>query len=276
MLICGILIAIIGILMIFFSIPRSKTQTEFAGMVKNLIVEAEHEEEIFQEADMAGLPAPVQRYFKHCGYLGTAKMSYIKLVYEDVEFSFGRDKPRRKIDYLQYNFVDKANRIAYIDSSMYGCPFEGLDTFIGGSGSMKGVVAKLFTLFDQSGTIMDTSSLVTFLSEILIIPNAALQDYIIWEAIDDLHAKATITCYGSSASGIFTFNEDGEVLSFLTDDRSVVASDGSSEAVQWSAIYADYLEVDGVKRPTAFQAIWHYDDGDLVYFDGKGEITAYH
>ena len=123
---------------------------------------------------------------------------------------------------------------------------------------------------------MDRSSLVTFLSEILFIPSAALQDYVKWEAIDDLNAKAIISCYGLSASGVFTFNEDGEILSFVTDDRSAATTDGSSEKVKWSASCGDYIQVDGIKKPTVFKAIWHYKEGDLVYFDGKGTITEYY
>ena len=271
--IIGILICVAGVLMIYFNIPFSKTKTEFDTTITELIAEADHRENVFREEDITGLPTPVQRYFRYCGYLGTPKMSYIKIDYQDVVFSFGKDKPVIKIDYTQYNFVDQANRIAYIDSSKYGMPFEGLDCYLDGSGSMKGVLAKLFTLFDQTGKVMDKSSLVTFLSEILFIPNAALQDYIKWEAIDDLHAKATISCYGIFVSGVFTFNKTGEMLSFITDDRSAVATDGASEMIKWSVVCDKYIEVNGIKRPTVFQAIWHYNDGDLVYFDGNGTNT---
>lgn len=189
---------------------------------------------------------------------------------------FSNDKPMLKIDYTQYNFVKELNRIAYIDSSMYGIPFEGLDTYDNGLGSMKGVIAKQFTLFHQTGKAMDQSGLVTFLAECLLIPNAALQDYVDWEAIDDCHAKATISRYGISVSGVFTFNEKGEMLSFTTDDRGVaLIDDGTSKKVRWSIVCDNYKEINGTKKPTFFQAIWHYDDGDLVYFDGKGTITDY-
>ncbi|MCE5197063.1 MAG: hypothetical protein LLG09_08065 [Negativicutes bacterium] len=271
--IIGVVLCVTGILMIFFNIPYSKSKTDFDRTAKQLMTEADPQEGIFQEEDIAGLPAPVQTYFRYCGYIGTPKMSYIKIYYQDVDFLFGKNKSAIKIDYTQYNFVKEPNRIAYIDSSMYGIPFEGLDTYSDGSGSMKGVLAKLFTLFDQTGEVMDKSSLVTFLSEILFVPNSALQDYIKWEAVDDLNAKATISCYGISVSGIFTFNENGEMLSFTTDDRSAVATDGSSETMEWSVVCDDYIELNGIKKPTSFQAIWHYDDGDLIYFNGKGTIT---
>jgi hypothetical protein len=122
---------------------------------------------------------------------------------------------------------------------------------------------------------MDKASLVTFLSECLIIPNAALQDFITWEEIDDLHAKATISYYGRTASGIFTFNENGEMLSFTTNDREATTVDGVSKNVKWSVVLSEYKETEGIKKPTVFQAIWHYDDGDLLYFDGKDVMIEF-
>lgn len=275
LVIIGILLSLIGIITVFFNIPGSKTKKEFDVMVNDLTAKTDHLAGVFSEEDIAGLPAPVQRYFRYCGYIGTPKMSYATIDYQDVDFSLGKDKPVIKIDYTQYNFINKPNRIAYIDSSLYGIPFEGLDAYIDGAGSMKGVIAKLHTLFYQTGAAMDKSSLVTILSESLLIPNAALQDYVVWEAIDDLHAKAMINYYGISTSGIFTFKEKGEMLSFTTDDREAASMDGTSEKVKWSVTCNEYKEMDGIKKPTVFRAIWHYDDGDLVYFNGKGTITGY-
>lgn len=67
---------------------------------------------------------------------------------------------------------------------MYGIPFKGLDLYTAVNGTMKGVLAKLFTLFNQSGETMNKASLVTFLSECLIIPNVAIQA--IWHYDDGM------------------------------------------------------------------------------------------
>lgn len=274
-IIIGVLLGIIGITTAFFNIPYSKTKTEFMGMSDKLITKTDYESGVFTEEDIVDLPLPVQKYFRSCGYIGAPKMSYMRAVFQDVDFILEKDKPAIKIDYTQYDFVPEPNRIAYIDSSMYGIPFEGLDAYVAGAGSMKGVLAKLFTLFDQTGEAMDKASLVTCLSECLIIPNMALQNYIVWEEIDALHAKAAISYYGITAGGIFTFNENGEMLSFTTDDREATATDGTSEKVKWSAVCSNYVETNGIKKPTVLQAIWHYDDGDLLYFDGKNVVIEY-
>lgn len=273
-IIAGLLL-VTGIVTVFFNISYSKTRAEFSELAVGLLTGMPNERGVFVEEDIVDLPLPVQKYFRYCGYIGKPKIFFMKATYQDADFVFGKDKPTIKIDYTQYNFVKEPNRIAYIDSSIYGIPFEGLDSYIAGNGSMKGILAKIFTLFNQTGETMDKASLVTFLSECLIIPNAALQDYITWEEIDALHAKATISYYGGTASGAFAFNENGEMLSFTSDDREATATDGTSEKVKWSAVCSEYLETNGIRRPTVLKAIWHYDDGDLVYFKAKDIVIEF-
>lgn len=273
--IIGVVLFIAVVIVVFFNIPYSKTKTEFLKNINSLSTNQPDENSVFTEEDIAHLPPPVQKYFRYCGYIGTPKMFNMKATFQDVDFLLGKDKSTIKIDYTQYNFVNEPNRMAYIDSSMYGIPFEGLDSYIAGNGSMKGVLAKLFTLFNQTGENMDKACLVTFLSECLFVPNAALQDFVVWEEIDNFHAKATISNYGITASGIFTFNEKGEMISFITDDRENIAFDGTSEKIKWSAVCSEYTETNGIKRPTVLKAVWHYDDGDLVYFDGKDVVIEF-
>lgn len=274
--ILGIVIVIIILIVIYFVQPYSALKSSFYKNANELISRTKAEKAVFTKDDITNLPLPVQKYFSYCGYIGKQKMSYMKAEFKNVDFATGVNKPTLKIDYTQYNFVSKPIRIAFIDSSMFGIPFQGFDSYQNGVGSMKGVIAKTFTLFDQRGTEMDKACLVTYLSECLIVPNAALQDFITWEAIDDTHAKATISYYGISASGIFTFDDEGKMLLFTTDDRTAVGFDGKKQNVKWSATCSDYYKnEDGIMQPGNLQAIWHYPQGDLIYFKGKGVKIEY-
>lgn len=265
----GCILIFIGILIVFFNISYSKTRIEFNKLSNALILKSSKTEEVFSESDIVDLPASIQKYFKASGFIGKTKMSYMKIEFNNVKFSLGKDKPNIKVDYYQYNFVNEPNRIAYIDSKMYGIPFQGLDSYVDGVGSMKGVLAKVITLFNQKGISMDKASLVTYLAECLFIPSAAIQDFISWEEIDEFHVKATISYYGISASGIFTFNENYEMLSFNTFDRESVGMDGKVDKVPWTALCSNYKVINGIKQPTSLQAIWHYETGDLIYFDSN-------
>jgi hypothetical protein len=270
----GIIFIILGGAILFFHIPYSPTRKEFSQLEKQLIQAAGvsagvADKAVFTEQDIADLPQPLQRYFRHCGYIGTPKMSYMKAIFNQTDFRMDRNKPSGHIGYSQLNTVKEPHRIALIESYMFGIPFQGLDSYLNGQGAMKGVIAKAATLFNQKGAEMDKACLVTFLAESLMFPNAALQSYVKWEEIDSLHAKATISYWDTTASGIFTFDEDGKMLSFTTEDRSVTESDGTMTQLSWSAFMKDYKNRNGLLQPDTLQAVWHYPEGDFLYFDGK-------
>ncbi|EJP84968.1 MULTISPECIES: DUF6544 family protein [Bacillus cereus group] len=267
-LLTSIIIITIG-LYIFFNISYSKTKTEFNKKVSQQIATLNSVNDEFTYDDIDYLPLPVKRYFEYCGYIGTPKMSYMVAKFKDVDFIMLPNKPKLKIDYTQYNFVNEPNRLAFIDTALYGVPFQGIDSYIGGSGNMKGVIAKSFNLFNQHGQEMDQASLVTVLAESLVIPNVALQNYIIWESVDDTHVKAKIAYKGISASGIFTFSKTGEALSFTTKDRAAISTDGVKQKIAWSAVYENYKKSNGIMQPTVLKAVWHYKSGDVTYFDGR-------
>lgn len=267
-MILGIIVVIVLIVEIYFIQPYSVLKTVFNEQVATVAGELYIEPDVFTGEEIASLPIPVQRYFSHCGYLDKPKMSHMKAVFKNVDFSTGPNQQPMKINYTQYNFVKEPTRFAFIDSSKFTIPFQGFDCFHQGIGSMKGVIAKAFTLFDQKGKDMDKASLVTVLSECLIAPNIALQQYITWEEIDDTHAKGVITDHNIRASGIFTFNEAGEMLSFTTGDRIAIDFNGNKQYVKWTAVLGNYKSFDGIKQPTTLKAVWHYPEGDQTYFSG--------
>lgn len=264
-----VLILILSVLWFVFSF--SVTKSKFKNDLDNLkATNRIDEKQVFEEEDFENFPMPIQKYLEGCGYIGKEQMSYMCMSYHDVDFKQGKSGPNLTIDYTSYSFVAQPARIALIDSSMFGIPFEGYDYYYDGIGGMKGVIARYITLFNQTGPEMDKACLATFLSECLFEPAVLLQDYITLEEVDDYHVKATITYGGQTASGIFEFNDNYEYISFATNDRAVANSDGTMEYVPWTAACSEYRTADnGIKYPSRFQAIWNYPDEDFIYFDGE-------
>jgi len=241
----------------------------FLSKVQTELEKPKASNKMFMEEELSNLPAPVQRYFKHCGYIGKEKMTSAEFIWEDVNFKMGVDKPWIKIKYQQYNFVSKPVRIAYIYSRIIRViPFEGIDQYLNGQGNMLGKLLKKITLFDVVGDEINVSAAVTYLSECLVVPSCALQPYIKWVSIDQNHAKAIIAYNGVQAEGIFTFNDKGEFIRFETDTRYMDTGNGTSEKHKWTAEISNYIEKNDIKIPTKLKGVWNLPKGDYEYFDG--------
>ncbi len=261
-----IICVLLGAVFLYFKVPYSPTKVQFNNMINERISITATNAGFFTEVEIADLPLPVQKYFHYCGYLGTPKMLYMKASLVSVDFVMP-DGKKIKIDYKQANFVTKPERFAYISFSKHGMPFEGLDSFVDGKGSLKGISAKDMVMFNQQGKKIDQACLVTWLAESMMFPNAVLQDFLTWEYVDDTHVKASISWQGITAEGIFTFDENGELKYFRTKDRVATDMGGSERIAEWSAAYSEYHLVDGILQPKVIQSIWHHPEGDCVYFN---------
>lgn len=275
-IIVGITVIVIFVV-VWFRIPYSPLKSKFQSDVEELKTFCQSDTgRKLRKEDFEKLPIPLQKYIEESGYIGTLWMNCIHMEYKNVDFMQGKNGPKIKIDYDQYNKVSEPDRLALIDSSMFGIPFQGYDYYKAGRGGMKGVIAKCFLLFHQTGDDMDRACLVTYMAESLFVPTSLLQDYFTFEKINDYQIKATISYGGQTVSGIFTFNEKYEYISFTTNDRAIANTDGTMEYMPWTAKCSDYYVTEnGIHYPACFRAAWNYPEGDFVYFDGKISAIAY-
>ena len=275
MILLLIMFALIVLVIFWFNIPYSPIRNRFKKDLTKQIQLSESflreaSEAVYAKEDFKSLPPLIQTYLEKCGYIGSPRKSILQMEYKKVDFSLGQNRPKLKIDYSQVDFANIPVRLAFIDSKMFGVPFQGYDYYIEGKGGMRGVLAKLFKLFDQTGKEMDKACLVTYLAEIIFLPEAMLQDFVTFNQIDCHTIEARIEYKGVTASGKFHFNDVCEMICFSTDERGQSASDGTFEYIPWEAQCQEYkVYSDGIKRPTIFRAVWKYPDQDFVYFDGK-------
>lgn len=275
----GLVLLFIGILIVW-AIPKSPIKSQFQNNSRNAILENKRKygflaHEVYTEDDIKDIPYPIQQFYRTTKLIGKEKQYIVHVEYKNTDFKMGKDKPAMKIKYQHYNMLDQLNRIALIDTKFMGIPFEGLDNYQNGIGSMKGMLGKVITLFDSKGEEMNISSLVTCLSEMVFLPTIALQDYIVWEPIDSNNAKALLNYNGFSVSATFTTNNIGEIIQIETNDRYMDEGDGKSTNYKWVIKLSDYIEENGIRHPSKAQAIWKLPKGEYLYFDGKGITINY-
>ena len=128
-----IIIATITLLLvIWFNIPYSPVKTQFQNDVEARLQRSAALAGTLDSANIANLPPLIQKYLETSGYIGKERRTHLTMEYKGVDFGMGVNKPRIKIDYTHVDFADSPDRLAFIDSKMFGIPFQGYDYYING------------------------------------------------------------------------------------------------------------------------------------------------
>jgi hypothetical protein len=215
--------------------------------------------------DVEHLPAPVQKYLRYAGAVGRPKVYNVMVVSRG---SMKREKDGNWMDIVarQYDYFDNVARLFYIQSSVFGIPFDGLHMYVGNNATMEIHVASLFQVADAKGEQMTHGETVTLFNDMCVLAPAMLIDRSIeWNPIDSLHVGAKYTNRGNTITARLTFNEDGAMTDFISNDRYLSADGKTYENYPWSTPVSDYREYDGRKVARYGEAIWHMPGGEFTY-----------
>lgn len=149
----------------------------------------------------------------------------------------------------------------------------GRDKLNHGEGAMLIKLLGLIPVVNQSkNEKINSGAQLRFLAEICWFPSAALNDYLIWEGVNDTSAKATLTVNGRSVSGIFSFTAQGDFKSFEANRYYGGAIDSTLE--KWRIEAIEYKSFDGIRIPSQCKVIWKLDGSDFEWL--KLEIIEWY
>lgn len=140
----------------------------------------------------------------------------------------------------------------------------GRDKYENGRGYMLVKWLSLFPVADAKGEKTDQGAMLRYLAEIIWFPSAALNEYIAWEQTDAHTAKATMTYGGISASGVFSFTSDGDMLGF--DAERYYDRNGSATLEKWHIDNTKYGEISDIRMPVASEVTWKLETGDFTWY----------
>lgn len=221
-----------------------------------------------------GLPEPVIRHVKACGFVGKPKVEAFEVVWKDSYIRMKPGAPWMKLQTRQFNGGRPPFRIAFMRAKLLGLiPFEGRDLLHPNGASMWGRIGGLKNVFDVSGLELLQSALLTWLAEILLMPAVLSDPMLDWKYVNDSLVEVTIRYKGIVASGQFFFGSDGLAHGFATHDRYFLKPDGSVEKVPWKVYFSDYLPGKyGFLFPSSVGASWLMKEGEYEYW--KGSIAS--
>lgn len=264
--IIAILVIIVGILIYKSMDLRRKYKAEVA---KELERSGSMEGPILTGDDIKHLPEPVRRYINNSGAMGRERVQNVKILFEG-DSNLDPQKERwSRITAEQYNFFDNFTRLFYIRGKYNGIPYFGLHSYGYGESSMLIKLFGLITVVDVKGQDMYKSETVTTFNDMCLFAPAALIDRRIkWEAVDTSTVRAIFDNNGCMVSAVLYFNDKGELVNFISDDRYRLEADGSLKKARWSTPVKYYKEICGVKVPGRSEnsgATWQLPEGDYCY-----------
>lgn len=221
-----------------------------------------HEKTIVTRDMLNDLPPAVQQWLIHSGIVGKPKTYFVRLK----QAGEMRTKPNSKWMHFtatQYFTVEQPGFNWQAKVQLFPVvSLNGRDRFENGKGEMLIKVFGLLNLVNASGTDkMNQSTMLRYLAEICWFPSAALSDYIKWEAVDATSAKATMNYKSATASGIFKFDTNGDMISFTADRW--YGSDNNATLEKWFVETNGYARLQGIRIPLNCEVSWKLNKGDF-------------
>lgn len=142
----------------------------------------------------------------------------------------------------------------------------GRDRYLNGKGQMLIKLLSLIPVAESSGPEADQGTLLRYLAEIVWFPSAALRNYIRWRQVDMTTAEATMTYGGVTASGVFTFDANGDMTKFEAK-RYYYRPEGSTLEDWMIQVEPNgYREFEGVRVAARASATWRLKEGDFTWY----------
>lgn len=227
-------------------------------------------ENIVTQDDIAHLPVAVRRWLQSSGAVGKARTERVWLRQDfRLKLKPGQEQWHEAVAEQYFTTANPAF-IWTIDLRM--SPFisiKGRDKFVDGRGEMQMKMNSIINLGTETGEKIDEGTLQRYLGEIVWFPSAALRPYIVWEEIDSLTARATMTWKNMSGSGVFSFNEQGDFVEFSA--LRYYGNDQEARRYEWVIKSDQYRVFEGIRVPSRCSATWKFDEGDWTWC--KIEIT---
>lgn len=267
-----ILAVLIILVVVMLSWSTWRFEQQYHQDVKLLLNQGANQSiELIQEKDLQHLPPPVQQYLRYVGVLNQPKVhnAYIHFT--------GRMRGRGK-DWFpfvskQYDGFVAYTRLFFMKGKMFGIKVPGYHRYKNHSAAMNIKLFGLLPVVKLGGeTLFKTETVTLFNDMCLLAPATLIDPHIQWEAIDSNAAKAIFTNQGVSIQATLYFNESGQLINFVSDDRIDV---GAMQQYRFSTPISKYRNYNGFKLASFGEAIWHYPEGKFIYGEFELQEVRY-
>lgn len=224
--------------------------------------------------ELQGLPAPVQRYFRAVLKDGQPVIAAATIEIAGTFNMSATVEQWRPFTSQQQVVTRRPGFLWNAQVSMLpGLTVRVVDSYIAGKGLLHAAILGLFTMADISGGgEIARGEFMRFFAEAPWYPTALLPSQgLLWEAVDDRSANATIVDGPLTLTLLFRFNDAGLIGSFRAEARSATVGK-EMVMLPWEGSWSNYQMRDGMIIPFTGEVAWMRPDGRKPYF--RGTVTS--
>lgn len=234
---------------------------------------------VVSESDLAGLPPAVAAYVRASGAVGQPRVVDVRARLH------GRIRASASTPWMPFTaeqvntYGPTTSRLFLMDATKLGLPVDVLHVFVGPSASMRVRLCSVLPVVDAAGPVMDRGETVTVFNDLCVLAPAALVDApITWQRTDARRVRAEFTRGPHTVSAELLFNDDDELVDFVSDDRSRASADGRHFTAQrWSTPLSAYRAFGARRVATCGEGRWHAPDpeGEFSYVEMTTDHITY-
>ncbi len=231
----------------------------------------------YTEAELSGLPAPVQRFFRIALTEGQRIVTGATLVQSGL-FNLGTTAAQWKPFTARQRFTTGRPGFVWDAKIMMfrGVPVRVVDAYVAGEGLLRPTILGLFGMGRVQGRgEIARGELLRHFAECVWFPTALLPSQgIVWQAVDDTSATATMTDCPIAVTMLFRFGADGLISAIHVDGRATKVGD-ATVLMPWECRMSNYQRQDGMRIPMTGEALYLTPQGEKPYFKGTIDTLVY-
>lgn len=220
--------------------------------------------------ELEGLPAPVQNFFRAVMKDGQPIITAINVEHAGTFNLSETGEQWKPFTSTQHVATRRPGFVWDARISMLpGLPVHVHDAYLAGEGIMHAEVLGLVAMVNQRGMgELAQGELMRFFAEAAWYPTALLPSQgVLWDAVDDHSARATLKDGDLSLTLLFRFNKDNLIDTILAEARGRMMA-GTTMPVPWLCRFSNYAIRDGMQVPLDGEVAWLLPEGAKPYFRG--------
>ena len=226
---------------------------------------------VLTENDILEMPEPVKKYLRYTGALNNNRVKNFSAVFQGQFRQKGSEWMNFTSD--QNNFLNEPTRLFFMKAVMKGLPVSGFHCYKNAKAFMDIRLLSMFRVEYQDGNEMNTGETVTFFNDMCVMaPGFLVDNRIKWQNVEGNKVKATFTNKGITISAWLYFNDTGELINFVSDDRPALGENHSLQKARWSTPLKNYKQINGLRLATYGETIYTFPEGDFCY--GKFNLKS--